>query len=342
MRKTLSFALCALLFVGFGGLGQSVLLVYTYDSFVSFGPAREIAARFEALTGAQVQFVASEDSRSMLARMLTERASGGTSADVFVGVEANDLATATEEGAFLPLSESDVPNLQEIPVALRFDPQNRLVPYEHGYITLVYDAQAVSEEELPQTFEALTNPRYRAQLIVEDPRTSSPGLSFLLWTIHQFGDPGYLDYWRRLLPNLLTITPGWSEAFGLFIQGEAPMMVSFSTDHAYDVIANGSDRIRVLLLENQGYRTIFGAGVVDTGDQVELAKQFVNFLLSPEVQALLPTSEWMFPANPNALLPVAFYQNAVNPPQAVSVEAAAVGENLERWLRAWSNVIVGQ
>lgn len=342
MRKVISLVLFVLLALGHGSLGQSPLLVYTYDSFVSFGPAREIAARFEALTGAQVQFVASEDSRSMLARMLTERASGGTSADAFIGVEANDLTTATEEGAFLALSEAKIPNLKAIPSTLRFDPQNRLLPYEHGFITLAYDADRVSEEELPQTFEALTDPRYRGQLIVEDPRTSSPGLSFLLWTIHRFGDPGYLDYWRRLLPNVLTITPGWSEAFGLFIQGEAPMMVSFSTDHAYDVIVNGSDRIRVLLLENQGYRTIFGAGVVDTSDQVELAAQFVNFLLSPEVQALLPTSEWMFPANPAALLPVAFYQNAVNPPQAVSVESVAVGDNLERWLRAWSTVIVGQ
>lgn len=341
--RLLSFSLIALFLLSLGALGQeNTLVVYTYDSFVSFGPATEIESRFEAQTGVDVQFVATDDSRSMLARMLTERDSGGTPADVFIGVEVNDLSTATEDGAFLSLSESEIPNLQHIDSTVRFDAENRLLPYEHGFITLVYDSETISEDELPQTFEDLADPRFRDKLLVQDPRTSSPGLSFLLWTIHEFGDPGYLNYWAQLFPNILTVTPGWSEAFTLFLQGEAPIIVSFSTDNAFDVIVNGSNRNRILLLQNQGYRTIFGAGVVDTSDQVDLAKQFVNFLLSEEVQTLLPTSEWMFPANPNALLPAPFYQNAVRPPVAASMDAATVSENLDRWLRAWSNVALGQ
>ncbi len=341
--RLLSFSLIALFLLSLGALGQeNTLVIYTYDSFVSFGPATEIEARFEAETNADVQFVATDDSRSMLARLLTERDSGGTPADVFIGVEVNDLSTATEDGAFISLNEDEIPALQQIDSTIRFDAQNRLLPYEHGFITLVYDAEAISEDELPQTFADLADPRFRGKLLVQDPRTSSPGLSFLLWTINQFGDPGYLDYWRELFPNILTVTPGWTEAFTLFLQGEAPILVSFSTDHAFDVIINDSDRNRILLLENQGYRTIFGAGVVDTSDQVDLAKQFVNFLLSEEIQTLLPTSEWMFPANPNALLPVAFYQNAVRPPVAAFVDADTVSDNLDRWLRAWANLAVGQ
>jgi len=86
---------------------------------------------------------------------------------------------------------------------------------------------------------------------------------------------------------------------------------------------------------------VFGAGVVDTTDQPELARRLVDFLLSREVQALLPTSEWMFPSNPEALLPVKFYQNAVQPPQPVALDVERVGENLEGWLRAWSDVLTG-
>jgi len=340
--RSIALVLMALVLVSLGGFGQgNPLVVYTYDSFVSFGPAQQIQTLFEAQTGATVQFVATNDSRAMLARLLNERSGAGTPADVFVGVELNDLDQATREGAFVPLRSSDVPNLETTAPEVRFDPQSRLLPYEHGFITLIYNADQISEEELPQTLQALSEPRFRDKLLLMDPRTSSPGLSFLLWTIEELGQDNYLDFWRQLLPNILTITPGWSEAFGLFSQGEAPMMVSFSTDHAFDVIVNGQDNIRVLLLDNAGYRTIFGAGVVDTSDQPALAKQFVNFLLSQRVQALLPTTEWMFPANPRALLPVTFAQNAVRPPRALSLDAAVVGQNLDRWLKAWSNLIVG-
>lgn len=342
MRQVCLFTLLVLVGVGSGGLAQgNVLMVYTYDSFISFGPGVEIESRFEAQTGIDVQFVATADSRAMLARMLNERSNGGTPADVFIGVELNDLSTATQEGAFLSLSDAEIPNLKAVAPEVRFDAQNRLLPYEHGFITLVYDVEQIAEEQLPQTLEALTDPRFRDQLLLMDPRTSSPGLSFLLWTIAELGEANALDFWRRLLPNILTITPGWSEAFGLFLQGEAPMMVSFSTDHAFDVIVNNSDQIRILLLDNAGYRTIFGVGVVDTSDQVDAAKQFVNFLLSREVQELLPTSEWMFPANPRALLPIAFAQNAVRPPRALRLDADVVSENLDRWLKEWANVIVG-
>lgn len=340
--RSMVLVLMALVLVNLGGLGQgSPLVVYTYDSFVSFGPAKQIQTMFKAQTGTTVQFVATGDSRAMLSRLLNERSGAGTSADVFVGVELNDLDKATRGGAFVPLGAGDVPNLETTAPEVRFDPQSRLVPYEHGFITLIYDADQISEDALPQTLQALSEPRFRDKLLLMDPRTSSPGLSFLLWTIDEVGQEHFLPFWRRLLPNILTITPGWSEAFSLFAQGEAPMMVSFSTDHAFDVIVNGNDNIRVLLLDNAGYRTIFGAGVVDTSDQPALAKQFVNFLLSRPVQELLPTTEWMFPANPRALLPIAFAQNAVRPPRALSLDAELVGENLDRWLKDWSNLIVG-
>jgi len=147
MTRTLPWGALALLLsalVPVGGQGQTPLVVYTYDSFVSFGPASEIESRFEEISGTDVQFVATDDSRAMLARMRSERDSGGTPADVFIGVEANDLRTATRGRAFVPLDEEAVPNLARIPADLRFDSMNRLVPYEHGFITLVYDAEQIA------------------------------------------------------------------------------------------------------------------------------------------------------------------------------------------------------
>ena len=60
-----------------------------------------------------------------------------------------------------------------------------------------------------------------------------------MWTIAEYGDPGYLEFWERLAPNLLTVTGGWSAAYSQYEAGEAPMMVSYSTDTAAGVYYAG-------------------------------------------------------------------------------------------------------
>ncbi len=310
------------------------LIVYVYDSFVSYGPAAFMAEEFEERTGTPVQFVATGASREMLARMLTERDAGGTPADVFLG-ELNDVPKAKQFDLFEPLSERDVPNMQFVPEELRIDPDNTLIPYEHGFITLVYDTQALGEEELPRTFPDLTSERFREKLIVQDPRTSSTGHAFLFWTIYNYGED-FTQYWEQLLPNILSIFPGWSASYKAFQNGEAPIVVSFSTDACFDA------RYRPFFLEGQGYRTIFGAGVVKGTDNPRLAREFIDFLLSVEVQEMLPETEFMFPANAEAKLPEAWETCALTPPAPAVLSLGTVAQNDDRWLQAWAEVVVGR
>ncbi len=281
------------------------------------GPVLE--KEFEQKYSADLQFVSTGGSRKMLSRLKRELRAGKATADVFVGVERNDTPLATETDVFLPLDRKDIPALSTVPKDLIFDPNLRLAPYEFGYITLVYNQEELTASEVPTTFEELTDPRYKNSLILEDPRTSSPGYSFLLWTIDQYGED-YLGYWDRLLPNVLTITGGWSEAYKMFMNGEAPMVVSFSTDTAYSVIKGGDANHKILLLNNAGYSNIYGAGIVKNSDHKKLAKKFINLLLSKKIQKEIPTNEWMFPANKKAPMPVQFYQYAVKPP--ISAESS--------------------
>lgn len=318
---------------------KSQIIVYTYSSFASYGAADVVSKAFERATGATVQFVATGDSRAMLSKLIAERAaSGEAQADAFVGVEIND--TANVNGLFVPLTESDVPNLNSVPKRLRFDPTGSLIPYEHGYITLVYDTRYLKPSDAPASFQDLLAPKYRKSLIVEDPRTSSPGLSFLLWTVSHFGDSGFVAFWQKLMPNILTITSSWDNAFNLLSQGEAPLMVSFSTDRAYDVIANQSDTLRVQLLDGEGYETVFGMGVVKGTKHPKLARELLNVILSPEVQAQLPETEWMIPANGSAKLPGEFKRYAVIPPDPVSIPVTTIASSLSGWIAEWTNNVL--
>jgi ABC transporter periplasmic binding protein, thiB subfamily len=109
---------------------------------------------------------------------------------------------------------------------LQIDPEHRVTPFDYGYIAFVYDSERIQKP--PQSREELTAHRFRNRKVIENPKTSSPGRSMLHGTISVYGEENYLDYGKRLKPNLLTITDGGSAAYGMFTKGEVPMVLSMS------------------------------------------------------------------------------------------------------------------
>lgn len=316
------------------------LVVYTYDSFVSWGPARAIEEKFESVfPGVDLVWVAVGDSSEMLSRLTAELRLGIRRADVFLGLADVELARALAHGVFQPYDPEKIPNLKDVPEDLVFDKTGHVVPYDHGYVTFVYDSALLPEELVPRTLNDLLRPELRGKIVVQDPRTSSPGLSFLLWTIARYGEE-WPNFWRRLIPNLLVITKGWSEAYDLFLAGEAPIVLSYSTDTAYSYIEHGSLRYRVITPDGEAFRQVEGMGIVRGTKELELAHAFLNLVLSPEIQELIPTSQWMFPVNAKAKLP-AGYEYAVIPEKPVSLEPGVVGAKLEEWLDLWQKLLIG-
>lgn len=316
------------------------LVVYTYDSFVSWGPALAIKEKFEALfPGVTLTWVAVGDSSEMLSRLIAELRLGLPTADVFLGLADVELPRALGHTVFQPYDPARIPNLADVPSDLIFDPTGHVLPYDHGYVTFVYDSELLPEELVPQTLDDLLRPELKGKIVVTDPRTSSPGLSFLLWTIAHYGE-GWLAFWQRLIPNLLTITKGWSEAYDLFLAGEAPLVLSYSTDTAYSYIEHGSLRYRVITPGGEAFRQVEGMGIVRTCRDLDLAHAFLNLVLSAEIQELMPTTQWMFPVNARARLP-AGYEYAVIPERPVSLPPELVGEKLEEWLSQWQRLLIG-
>ncbi|REJ33202.1 MAG: thiamine ABC transporter substrate-binding protein [Bacillota bacterium] len=317
------------------------LVVYTYDSFAA-GPAQAIKEGFEALhPDVEVVFLAPGDAGETLARVIAELHAGGSDADVLMGLGDTQLPRALDHGVFMPLDRSLLPNLAKVPAHLDFDETGHVVPFDHGYVTIIYDSRVLSEDELPRTLEDLTDPRFRGRLIAIDPRTGSTGHAFLMWTIAEYGDPGYLEFWERLAPSLLTVTASWDAAYSLYQAGEAPMMVSYSTDTAAGVYFAGSDHSRVLTPQGQAYRQIEAVGIVSGTDVPELAHRFVDYVLSEEVQSLIPTTNWMFPVNAEAPLPDFFEEYAVIPENPVQLDLRLIEENEQRWLREWARLMTG-
>ena len=59
------------------------------------------------------------------------------------------------------------------------------------------------------------------------------------------------EAWAKLKNRVLTVTPGWSEAYGLFTKGEAPMVLSYTTSPAYHMIAENTERYQAARLRGR-------------------------------------------------------------------------------------------
>jgi thiamine transport system substrate-binding protein len=174
-------------------------------------------------------------------------------------------------------------------------------------------------------------------VILIDPRTSSVGLGLLLWTIEVFGEEGYLSWWETMKDQALTITDGWSSAYGLFTEGEAPLVLSYTTSPVYHVTYEDTTRYQVALFEEGHSTTIEGVGLLSSSKKKDEAKQFIDFILT-KGQLTIAMANSMYPVNSKTELPDAF-DYAPKPEKNLSMDSKTLAKNLDRWLTEWTQVM---
>ncbi|MFB6154077.1 MAG: thiamine ABC transporter substrate binding subunit [Halodesulfurarchaeum sp.] len=320
------------------------LFVATYQPFVdapSVSPGSWIKEQFESrYPDATLTWLTPE---SELNYFIQRKREGVTiDADVYVGLNPDDLVRIDRKlgdtPLFEPVPEDAVPNAAHVKPHLRFDPEGRAIPFDTGFISLVYNAHEVTN---PGTFEALTKPAYEDTLLVENAQTSDPGQAFLLWTIATKGADGYLPYWEDLMANGAKILGDWSAAYNAYTNGQRPIVVSYSTDQVYAHRYNQDmQKHQVGFLNDQGYATPEGMARFADTDQPELAAAFIDFMLTPAVQSKIPVLNVMFPATENANPPQAFEKYAHRPPEVVSHTYEELAGNLNTWVEQWAQQIV--
>ncbi len=309
---------------------ENEVVVYAYDSFASdWGPGPHAVEGFEEETGLKLTIVSAGDAGQVLQRAIREL--DDPRADVVLGIDNNSLARALEADLLVPYES---PQLEHIPESLHLDPSYRLLPFDHGFFSIIYDSSVIDDP--PESLEELTDPRFENSLILMDPRTSSPGLGFLFWTIAVYGDD-YLDYWERLKPSILNITDGWDSGYGLFTQGEAPLVLSYTTSPPYHVEYEETDRFKAAIFEDGHYAQIEGAGIVRGAPNPEGAKQFIDFLLSESFQEVIPLTNWMYPVHRDARLPASFDYAPV-PKQSLLLDTNEIRGNLDEWVDRWVEI----
>jgi thiamine transport system substrate-binding protein len=306
------------------------LVVYTYDSFTSdWGPGPQVKLAFEANCACTLELVGLSDGVAMLNRLRLE--GSNSRADILLGIDTNLTAEARASGLFdthgISLKSSALPNPWR---------DDLFLPYDFGYFAFVYNQEKLASP--PTSLRQLVADADGPSLLIQDPRTSTPGLGLVLWMKKVFADEAD-QAWARLAPRIVTVSKGWSEAYGLFLKGEADMVLSYTTSPAYHIIAEQDARFAAARFAEGHYQQIEVAGLVRSSQQKPLARKFLEFMISDEFQRIIPTTNWMYPAVAGeAVLPKEFDQ-LIDPSPALLLDESRVASERKAWVDEWLEVM---
>lgn len=302
---------------------NSTLTVYTYDAFAAdWGPGPMLKEGFEARCGCTINFVSADDSISALRRAQLE--GDATQADIVLGLDTATIGEGMATGLFAE-HQLDLPDF-DIPLEWT---DEVFVPFDYGYFAFVYDSQSLPTP--PASFEELIALPEDFKIVIQDPRSSTPGLGLILWIKALYGDEA-IDVWEGLAPHVLTVTSGWSESYDLFLSGEADMVLSYTTSPAYHLIAEGEERYRAAKFDAGHYTQIEVAGILASSPNVDLAREFLAYLVTPEGQAPLPETNWMYPVLEPAGGLNSGFGEMIDPRPALLLDADAVTANTRAWI----------
>lgn len=307
---------------------KPVLTVYTYDSFAAdWGPGPAVKKAFEADCSCELKFVALEDGVSLLNRVRME--GKNSKADVVLGLDNNLLDAATQTKLFAPSGVN--PSALQVPGGWK---NSTFVPYDYGYFAFVYDKNKLKNP--PKSLKELVESDQKWKVIYEDPRTSTPGLGLLLWMQKVYGDKAP-EAWQKLAKKTVTVTKGWSEAYGLFLKGEADLVLSYTTSPAYHIIEEKKDNYAAAEFSEGHYLQVEVAGRLASSKQPELAEKFIKFMTTPGFQNTIATGNWMYPVT-NVVLPAGF-DGLVEPNTTLEFTPEQVATQRAAWINEWQRAV---
>lgn len=301
------------------------VVVYTYDSFVSeWGPGAEIEKLFEEKTEYELTFVDCGNGVQVLSRGIQEK--DDVQADVILGLDNVIAAKAIEAKILAKYEPKDAANVIPADIRNQLSKDWYLTPFDYSHFAMIFDTK--SDVPCPASLDDLLNPVYKKKIILMDPRTSTPGLGFVAWTVSVYGEK-VLDFWKALKPNILTMAPGWSSGYGLFKKGEAPLVISYTTSPASHVEYDKTDRYIAPVFAQGHTVQVEGAGILNNAPNRRGAQAFMDFLISAQAQEILPLTQWMNPANKNVALPESYKAAAPIPEKTLAIDVEATDKAVD-------------
>lgn len=277
--------------------GEEELVVYAYKSFTGeWGAGPKVAELFEKKTGCKIRFITCKDSSDVFNCAKKESDEG----DIVIGIDNFSLDKVLLADILIPYKPS---RKEEIASNFYMDEDFYLTPFDYSYFAFMYNTE--SDIETPRSLMSLLDKRYKGKIVVMNPKTSAPGLGALLW-IYEMDAKNYLENWKLLSENMLSMPTSWSQGYSLFTSGEVPFVISYTTSLAAHVLYDKTDKFQPLIFEEGHLLQLEGMGILKRSKNTKRAEEFIDFMLQDEVQSLLTETQFMFPIIKSVPLPESF------------------------------------
>lgn len=293
---------------------ETTLTVYTYDSLAAdYGLLPAITDQFETEQGITLKVVTFADTGAMINQLIAEK--NDPQADIVMGIDNLDVARFGDD------------NLFANPTA-----------FDYGYVGFVYDTTQLTFTE-PISLEALAEDEaYQDKIIIEQAGLSSPGTQLLAWGQAVFGDDAN-EFWEALAEQTLTVAPDWSTAYyTMFLNGEAPIVLSYLTSPAYHIDQEGSYQYAAIPMEDGYLKQTEYVAQVSGSTNTSSGQAFIDYVLSDSVQNQIPATQWMFPVGGDSATWPAAYGDIITPTETevVTLTDEEIKENFTAWLQDWN------
>ena len=306
---------------------------------------RQIAQQYEQKTGHHVNIVLHAGASSSTFTKIK-----AAWPNVVVDVYASGAGTAYQacQGNYaIALTQQDIPNLAQIPKNLNTYYQGNVCGVAEAPASWVLAWRTDYVKKNLTSFNDLLAPEFKHKVAISDP-TQGTG-QFLIAAAYAFGG------------NETNLAPGWDFAkklaqsgnIGLVYTSEADLVNALTTGQAW-IGFGGAWNVRAAI--QQGAPLAFSKVVDSTivvnndivtimnGPRQAIAKDFVNYLLSPEINQQYAAGIGYPPANVNSKEAPAVAPWYPTPQQYAqyghSPDPSVVSANFDSWVKQWQEQIV--
>jgi iron(III) transport system substrate-binding protein len=278
---------------------EDALTLYTHRHYDT---DQQIFDDFEAETGIKINVVnASAD--ELIQRLESEGEQ--SPADLLISVDAGRLVRAKEKDLLQPFESEMIENT--VPDYLQ-DTDNAWVSITKRARIIVFDKDEVEADEL-STYEALTDEKWNNELLIR----SSGNIynqSLLASIIANNGEEAARDWAEGIVENFARNPQGNDrDQVKAILAGEGNLAVVNTyylgrlINSSDELERNAGNAVEVFFPNQQGrgaHINVSGIGIAKHSKKVALATQFIEYLLSKEVQEIFAGENYEYPVTPEA------------------------------------------
>ena len=313
--------------------------------------------QFTNETGYEVEFIKEDDAGGILDQMMLTK--NAQQADLMIGLDNTYLQTAIENCLLRETGFTSNDNYQNISSAALEPYSGPLaIPFDQGPVCLNYDEDFVDGDNVtaPTSLWDLTSEVWKGKAAFPSPVTSSPGRSFMVATIDYFENDeddttNAFDWWRAMAQNDAIFTSGWTEAYETHYTGgygeyttghigDAHITVSYCQSPGVEAYyAENYTHSTSLVLPKATIQQVEYTGIVNGAANVLAAELFIEYLLSPEINAQMPENNLMYPVLEGYELPETngYRYHSDIPTENSDIEIETINNNMVSWLSQWQS-----